>query len=109
MPVEIVTVGFCPQYGATFRVPGTGGREWTVALGPEVGHCTCPAFRYSHDSSCKHLRLVWEHGCLFNPQWHDAGPNDHADVGIVRVTPTRTEGVPCPGCGEPMMPVRVAV
>jgi hypothetical protein len=112
MPPRVVTVGFCPQYRAAFRVPGTRpGVTYTVDTDDVLGwRCTCPAFSYSRDRSCKHIKRVWKHACLHNQQWHDAGPNDLADHGITLLSPAHHGGLdPCPGCGEQMIPIRIAV
>jgi hypothetical protein len=154
MSVDIVTVGFCPQYHARFEVgssrckncgggvayvPGVGWRhgkrqailcktrddgsvaepdEWyEVTLNGAEGapHCTCHAFKYSGgygEQDCKHVRLVWERGCLFNPQWKDAGPNDLEQHGARLVdmdTRFVIHGDPCPGCGQDMIATRIAV
>lgn len=108
MSADVITVGFCPQYHGSWQVTGSRGDVYVVTVGPESGECTCPAFTYSRDRTCKHITQVWDHGCLYNPQWKDPGPNDHADHGIVLSLP-RGGGAPCPGCGEPMIPVRIAV
>jgi hypothetical protein len=113
MSAEIVTVGFCPQYFASFEVTGSTGNSYTVTLnGAEApAHCTCPSYRYGGSQDCKHIKAVWDHGCLYNPQWKDAGPNDLGSYGVSVVAYDypggRTE--PCPGCGEAMVPVRIAV
>lgn len=113
MPVEIVTVGFCPQYVSQWRVAGHHNHVYDVVLnGAEAKPaCSCLAFQYSTDGDCKHVRLIWDHGCLYNPQWKDPGPNDVIEYGATLVQ-TDTYAVldqPCPGCGEPMIPVRIAV
>ena len=115
MPAEIVTVGFCPQYWSRWEVQGSKGAVYRLTLnGAEhQPHCTCPAFEYAPEDAkdCKHVRKVWDHGCLYNPQWKDAGPNDYAEHGItlIEVDNSRPWPDPCPGCDQPMIPVRIAV
>ena len=113
MPAEIITVGFCPQYFASFVVAGSRGVSYTVAFdGADLdGSCSCAAFKFSGARrSCKHLRLVQAHGCFWNPQWHDEGPNDLAAQGISLVGElTRTSRSRCPGCGYDTLPVRIAI
>jgi hypothetical protein len=115
--ISIETVGFCPQYYAEWLVTGSRGDIYIVTLdGAEgVPQCSCPAWNFSphreYDRECRHIRAVWEHGCLFNPQWRDPGPNDYAQFGITKgeYHVAQTWGEPCPGCGDTMIPVRIAV
>lgn len=113
MSVEIITVGFCPQYFATYSVAGSRGAVYTVSLsgGEGPAFCTCPAYKFSGQNDCKHISAVWKHACLYNPQWKDAGPNDLGEAGIVldSLDEHRTYDEPCPGCGGNMVPVRIAV
>ena len=116
MSIDIVTVGFCPQYYATYDVVGSKDNVYQVTLSGAEGpaHCTCPAFKYSGefgDQTCKHVSRVWAHGCLYNPQWKPAGPNDLADQGIILTDSddSRTYGEKCPGCGEEMVAVKIGV
>lgn len=115
MSLDIVTVGMCPQYTATFEVVGSKDNVYTATLdGPDGPYCSCPAFKYSGEpgeQNCKHLDRIREHGCLYDPQGVDAGPNDLADVGItITATATgRSYNEPCPGCGEDMIAVRIGV
>ena len=113
MPAEIVTVEFCPQYYSCWEVEGSKGAKYETTLNgaEQAPYCTCPAFKYSTDQNCKHIVLLWTHCCLFNPQWKDPGPNDYAEHGIKLLFTdemhTLTER--CPGCDQPMIPVRIAV
>jgi hypothetical protein len=114
MSVEVRTVGFCPQYWSTWRVPSSKTDvTYLVTLdGAEhMPHCECLSFKYSKDGNCKHIRLVWDHGCLWNPQWKDPGPNDYAELDITLVaTGENGSGLgPCEGCGHGTVPVRIAV
>lgn len=106
MPAEITTAGFCPDYYSVFEVPSSDGKKvYRVWLDGLSGGCDCPGFKYRQE--CKHMKKVWDEACLYNPQWHDAGPGtlkpvergDHCDQVME----------PCPGCGEKMVPVRIAV
>lgn len=114
--LDIITVGFCPQYRASFRVPGSRGDSWEVFFDSHScqPQCSCPAWTFSardvFDRRCKHIDLVWAHGCLFNPQGGDPGPNDYAAHGIsMRAGSPETIDEACPGCGHLMIPVRVGV
>jgi hypothetical protein len=116
MSYDIATVGFCPQYFATFEVTGSKSNIYQVTLDGAEGpaHCTCPAYAYSKDDNrtCKHIAAIWKHGCLWNPQWKDAGPNDLDSVGT-RLTGTHgrpiLQGERCHGCGQDCVAVRIAV
>jgi hypothetical protein len=118
MSISIETAGFCPQYGSTWEVPGSNGAVWTVKLDGAQGapYCTCPRWKFqrkaTNDRTCKHIDRVMAHACLFNPQWHETpGPNDYAKFGI-RLIGTDTSGQvneSCPGCGQNMIAVKIAV
>lgn len=109
MPAEVVNSAFCADYWGVFEVPGSNGKTYEVELGgTSYVHCTCKAFEWAKmdNKDCKHIRYVWDNACLWNPQWHDAGPRN---IKPVRLTETRLLKDPCPGCGGPTVPVRIAV
>jgi hypothetical protein len=116
MGVQYIPVGFCPQYESTWSVQGSRG-SYIVQLHADeraAPSCSCPAFTFfkgeQWDRTCKHLQMIWDHGCLFNPQWKDAGPNDYAQHGLSLVEQGfGGGGEPCPGCGQPMIRVVIAV
>jgi hypothetical protein len=110
MPAEIVTAEFCAQYYATFDVPSSDGKQmYTVTLngGEGMPHCTCQGFKFRH--GCKHIDWVWKHGCLWNPQWKDGGPNDIPAEHIHLYEGYPLLDGPCPACGGKTVPVRIAV
>jgi hypothetical protein len=114
--LNIEVAGYCPQHNAEFSVPGSGGKTWSVTFDMDGRRCDCPAFQYykcqaedESDRTCKHVALVAAHGCLYDPQGGDLGPNDLSDQGIKIVAHDGGYGEPCPGCGDDMMPVRIAV
>lgn len=114
MSIDIITVGFCPQYYSLWDVTGRSGvYRVTLNGGEGAPNCSCPAFKFSGgygNQHCKHIDAVWKHGCLYNPQWKEAGPNDYAQHGIKLVdTDQHTIGEKCPGCKAQMVPVRIAV
>lgn len=113
MPAEIITVGFCPQYYSQWKVTGSTGTIYDITLNgaEQMPFCNCKAFEFSKDGDCKHIRSVWEHGCLYNPQWKDPGPNDYKKHGIklMFTDEMRQYAEKCPGCKEFMIPVRIAV
>ena len=110
--LSVEVMGLCPQHTATFEVPGSTG-SYRVSLGSDGAHCVCRAFQYckvedESDRTCKHVRLVRAHGCLYDPQGGEPGPNDLPDHGVKIVSQGGGYGEPCPGCGADMEPVRVA-
>ena len=116
MSVEIVTAAFCAQYFANYEVQGSKGNVYTVTLngGEGAPFCTCPAFKFSGgygNQDCKHVKLVWDHACLANPQWKDPGPNDLAENGITMISHDdhTIPGDVCVGCGGPTVPVKIAI
>lgn len=112
--LSIETATICPQNYASFEVAGSKGNTYRVSFDDYGRTCTCPAFKFSaeadYDKTCKHVKAVEAHGCLYHVQGADAGPNDLADVGITLLGVHGShvsEG--CPGCGEPMLAIRIAV
>lgn len=111
MPAEIVNSVFCAQYWATFEVPSSDGRtkyRVTLAGGEGQAHCECKAWEFApvDGKDCKHIREVWKEACLWNPQWHDGGPNT---LQPVETYERKVPGEQCPACGGPVVPVRIAV
>ena len=111
--LNVEMMGFCPQFTGTFEVPGSAG-SYRVSLGPDGAHCGCRAFQYckvedEFDRTCKHVKLVRAHGCLYDPQGCDPGPNDLEAYGIEILPHDGDYGEPCPGCGGEMIALRVAV
>lgn len=104
MPAEIVTAGFCADYFAIFEVTGSKGDIYRVELFGMDGHCSCPAWKYRKD--CKHMQYVWDHACLWNPQWYSGGADDLQPVEYLDEDRHFGE---CPHCSGPMVPVRIAV
>lgn len=109
MPAEIVNSAFCADYFAVYLVPsskkGQPPYEVTLAGGEGSAYCTCPGFAYRQN--CRHIKYVWDHACLWNPQWHDGGPDDLHPVRYLNED--QHHGGACPKCGGPMVPVRIAV
>lgn len=112
--LTIETATICPQHCATFEVSGSKGNVYKVSFDDYGRTCDCPAYKHSkgevYDKTCKHIKSVEAHGCLYHAQGADPGPNDLAAAGItlVAVYGTHIEDG-CPGCGEPMIPIRIAV
>ncbi|BBZ43664.1 hypothetical protein MPRM_09450 [Mycobacterium parmense] len=95
----------CPQFWAQFTVHGdvdTYDVMFEDVMGKKL-RCTCPAFKFSGHTNCKHIDRVRAHGCFGD------GPNDLASVGITMETnrtilrnePARPPQC-CEICGETM-------
>ena len=109
--LTVEVMGLCPQYQAEFEVPGSTG-TYRVSLSLDGPYCGCKAYQYCKDEfdrTCKHIKLVRAHGCLYDPQGREPGPNDLSTQGIEIVSQEGGYGEPCPGCSADMVPVRVAV
>lgn len=99
------TAARCPQYWAQFTVRGDAD-TYHVTFEDVIGEklkCTCPSFKFSGHTGCKHIDRVLFHGCFGD------GPNDLASLGITMETDHLTfESKParplqqCKICGEPM-------
>lgn len=114
MTAEITTMGFCPQYFSRWTVEGSSGATYLVTFSGLQAHCTCPAFKFSQNNDCKHIKRVWEHGCMYNPQWKDPGPDDwfteSPDLLLLDVDESQPKlDERCAGCNQPTVPVKVAV
>jgi len=113
MPAEIVTMTECADFYGVFEVEGSKGAKYRVAFGGGEGPatCTCPAYQYAkgavYDKTCKHIDRVFKEGCFWHPQWHDPGPRTIAPVETY--SPNEVPGEKCPGCGGPVVAIRVAV
>jgi hypothetical protein len=112
--LTVHTVGVCPQFWSVWHVPSASTDEvHTVALN---GHerppsCTCKSYQYSTDLTCKHIKLVYEHGCFWTPHLGDAHANDYAehDISLVSTGENGSDVGPCEGCGHGTIPVTIAV
>jgi hypothetical protein len=120
MTIEVAMI--CPQWASNFQVEGSGDNEYNVTINPyDPPSCTCPAFKFSGeygDQHCKHIEKVKHNGCLYHPQmeqyigvhaWVEHKFDDAKikwlNSGGSVVQPEQ----PCPGCGNPMIVVRVAI
>lgn len=110
--LTIEAVGVCPQWTALYSVAGSGCETHRVHFDHGDNHCSCSAFRYfkrpDYDRTCKHIAAIERHGCLYHPQ-RNTGPNDLASHGVTVLFHRGDTDEPCPGCGEPMVIVRIAV
>lgn len=108
MPAEIISAAFCADYWSTFKVESSkkgAFYEVTMNGGEGTAHCTCPAYKHSRDRDCKHIAYVFKHGCFWNPQWYEGGDRTVRPVACHGSTIEEE----CPGCGGPMIAVRIAV
>jgi hypothetical protein len=108
MPAEVVVMYDCASNFATYEVPGSSGNTYDVTLGGETyAHCPCTGFGFRKD--CSHVKYVWDHACLYNPQWHDGKENPDLVPKEYERTVGFNEKVRCPACGGPSVAVRRAV
>lgn len=110
MPAEITTGPFCASWFADYVVPGSRpGVTYRVSInGTTSVHCTCPAFKFSRDHTCKHVNAVMNQACMWNCQWHDG----NSIIGLVPVVFDELSVIPndrCPNCAGPTVLVRIAV
>jgi hypothetical protein len=115
VPADIINDWTCGQYFADFAVTGSRGDVYVVRLdGPEgMASCECKAWEFApiDGKDCKHIRKLWAHACLRNPQWHDGGPNDYTehDIELRRMDVRANGSPPCPACGGPQVLIKIAV
>jgi hypothetical protein len=120
--LTIETVLICPMWASNFQIKGSGDNIYNVTINPyDPPNCTCPAFKFSGeygDQDCKHLRLVRNKGCLYHPQshprtgelsWNEFKFDDNGIEWLNSGGNVMEPKVPCPGCGNPMIVVRIAV
>jgi hypothetical protein len=105
MPAQEEVVGFCATYYGVFEIRSSDG-ETLYEVNPDAnnGGCSCKGWEYRQ--KCRHMERVWEEACLYNPQWKDPGPGTLEPVRYLRPGDHYGE---CPGCGGPLVPVRIAV
>ena len=110
MSIDIVTMEDCASNYGVFEVPGSKpGTSYIVTFNGSEGpaHCTCEGYRWSGKlKSCRHIKLVYDLACLYNPQWHDS--NENPKLKPVSYTYDRFSRSKC-ACGGPMVYVRRAV
>jgi hypothetical protein len=112
----------CPMWASNFQVEGSGENKYDVTINPyDPASCTCPAFKYSGEwgmQHCKHINRVETKGCFYHPErsqhpgvktWNEFDFDNNGiewlNSGGNVVEPKK----PCPGCGNPMIVVRIAV
>lgn len=112
MSYDVVNMEDCASNFASYQVPGSSS-TYTVTLGGEsYVDCRqengekCKGFANRQD--CKHIRYVYDHACLYNPQYHDGGPADLKPEYDERQPGFLADGK-CPACGGPTVLVKRAV
>lgn len=108
MGYDIIIMEDCASNYGVFKIAGSEGNEYTVVFNGSEGpaHCTCKAFHFSSEGTCKHIQEIWKKACLFNPQWKDAVENP--EIRPVSYVYSTFSPNTC-ACGGPMVYVRRAV
>jgi hypothetical protein len=95
----------CPQYWLVFAVCGSDGASYDVWFDDPMERratCTCHTFKYSDRATCKHIKLVRDHGCF------GGGPDDLRRFGVTKrdTPPPKPHNVietsECCACGQMM-------
>lgn len=101
MSLVIETFRWCVQNEAfSYNVKGSKDQTYNVNFESRDGwSCTCPAYKFSKNGSCKHIEMTKPLKC--NHGWEAAAGSPVDDwVGDEYL---------CPECGGPSTGVRVAV
>ena len=121
MPDLTIEVGLiCPQWASNFDVKSSNGdADYLVTIHPyDPPHCSCPAFKFSGEygnQDCKHIKKVRDCGCFYHPQfgelqtWNEFRFEQNGIEWLNSGGNVMEPKKPCPGCGNPMIVVRVAV
>jgi hypothetical protein len=113
MSAEIVTGQFCSSYFGTYEVVGSKGDIYNVTWNLLSAHCqrkngtSCPAYHFSKDQSCKHIREVWNRACMWNCQWFKGNEAIYQFPKIM-IEPVIID-FHCPNCSGACVAVKVAV
>ncbi len=109
MGIDIITMEDCSSNYGIFEIHGQTGTYRVNFNGSEgPAFCSCPAFKFSGaKQECKHIKIIWEKACLYNPQWHDGKENP--TLRPRDYTYDAFSSNPCPCCGDAMVYVRRAV
>jgi hypothetical protein len=117
LTIEVAEV--CPMWASNFQVPSSDGtNNYLVQTHKnEPASCSCRAYQYSGaygEQHCKHIDKLFANGCFYHPQsgekakaWNEFNFDDNQIVWLEWSNdPT---GSACPGCGNAMISVRIAV
>lgn len=90
----------CAQWFMSFTVGGsTPGVTYSVTFEWGVGpRCTCPAFEHANIAprTCKHVRCVLEHACLWSEHYAGGDRIITPDADSLRTAPRLNDM--CPRC-----------
>jgi|SRR6516162_1512143 len=108
----------CPMWASNFQIIGKTD-VYNMTVNPyDPSSCTCKSFKFSGeygDQNCKHLIKLTEVGCFYHPQGDEAKTWNEFKFDEAGITWLNSGGIvadpkqPCPGCGNPMIVIRVAV
>lgn len=114
MGYEVVNMEDCASNFAEYEVPGSSGPYVVIMGGESYVDCRekasgeqCKGFKFNQ--KCKHIKYVWDNACLYNPQWHDGGPNTLKPKHLDERQPGFLPNGKCPACGGPTVAVKRAV
>lgn len=113
-------VAICPMWASNFEVLGSEDKRYLVQFHKiEPAMCNCPAYQYSGDygeQHCKHIDRVFANGCFYHPDiedrsktWNEFNFDDNGVRWLSSGGHRNDPPLPCPGCGSPMVIVKVAV
>lgn len=120
LSIEVALI--CPQWASNFQIAGSGDNSYSVTINPyDPPNCTCPAFKFSGEwgnQHCKHIKKVEENGCFYHPErsqqpgvkiWNEFKFDNNEIIWLNSGGSVMEPKKPCPGCGNPMIVVRLAV
>jgi len=120
LTIEVALI--CPMWASNFQISGSSGNIYNITVNPyDPASCTCPAFKFSGeygDQHCKHIDKIQANGCFYHPQsggpesggtWNKAYFDDNDIEWLNSGGNVAEPQQPCPGCGNPMIVVRIAV
>jgi hypothetical protein len=121
LTIEVALI--CPMWASNFEVASESSNDSYLAqFHPyDPANCQCKSFKFSGDYGnqyCKHLRKVEENGCFYHPErsqhpgvkaWNEFQFENNGIVWLSSGGSVMEPKQPCPGCGNPMIVVRIAV
>lgn len=110
----------CPMWASNFQIESKkSGNIYNMTVNPyDPSLCVCPSFKFSGeygDQDCKHLQLLMANGCFYHPQhgeakaWNEFNFEDNGITWLNSGGNVVEPKQPCPGCGNPMISIRVGV
>ena len=117
LAIDVVLI--CPMWASNFQIQGSDDNTYNVTINPyDPPSCTCPAFKFSGEwgnQTCKHIKKIQENGCFYHPEhggkdaWNEFNFDNNGITWLNSGGSVMTPKKPCPGCGNPMIVVRMAV